>query len=287
MLLFKILSFFSISFILQLIFAEGAWAWGPAVHTVLACNILNEVGHVLPIIARIIESFPHEYIYGSLAADFFVGKGQKKRDGHSHNWDTGFRFLGEAGEDREAAYAYGFLSHLAADVVAHNYYVPNLIHRVSTWKRMGHLYWERRADYLVNPDYGRIAESILSMKELDCDDLLKSAVGRRRNGLKTRKRIFKQTVKLSGFFNGTEPPFLSKRGPRHQIPPEYIRLMIDLSYRLVKDFLNCPDSSACLSYDPIGSQNLRLASRNGFLSKLFDIPRPMYQFAVDEKLLNL
>ncbi len=27
---------------LQLIFAEGAWAWGPAVHTVIASRMLGE-----------------------------------------------------------------------------------------------------------------------------------------------------------------------------------------------------------------------------------------------------
>jgi hypothetical protein len=127
MLIFKVIFFFCISVIVQLILAEGAWAWGAAVHTVMACRILDEVGQVLPFIARIIQLFPYEYIYGSLAADFFVGKGQKKKDGHSHNWETGFRLLEEASDDREAAYAYGFLSHLAADVVAHNYFVPNLI----------------------------------------------------------------------------------------------------------------------------------------------------------------
>jgi hypothetical protein len=287
MLIFKVIFFFCISVIVQLIIADGAWAWGAAVHTVMACRILDEVGQVLPFIARIIQLFPYEYIYGSLAADFFVGKGQKKKDGHSHNWETGFRLLEEASDDREAAYAYGFLSHLAADVVAHNYFVPNLIHKASTWKRMGHLYWERRADYFVGPDYSRIAKDVLNMEQLGCDDLLKSAVGRNRNGLKTRKRIFKQSVRFSDFLNGNQPPFLIKRGPRYQISQEYVFLMISLSYRLVKDFLSHPDSSPCLSYDPIGSQNLRLASQNGFLSKLFDIPRPMYQFTVDEELLDL
>ena len=283
----KVMFFTSISLLFQLIFTEGAWAWGPAIHTVIACRISDEVSQILPIIARVIQSYPLEYLYGSLAADFFVGKGQKNKDGHSHNWETGFRFLNGSRDDREAAYAYGFFSHLAADVVAHNYFVPKLIHRTSTWKRIGHLYCEAKADYFVSPLYTRMAREVLSMGELGCDDLLKSAVGKRRNGLKARRHLFTQSVKLADFLNGSQPIFLVKGGSRYQISHEYLIFMINLSYRLVKDFLTYPDTSPCLTYDPIGSQNLRLASRNGILSKLFNIPHPIYRFAVDQELLEL
>ena len=287
MFLAKVIFFFSISFIFNLIFADGAWAWGPAIHTVLACGILNEVSQILPVIGGIIQSFRHEYIYGSFAADFLVGKGQKKRDGHSHNWETGFRFLKESKNEREAAYAYGFLSHLAADVIAHNYFVPDLINQASTLKRMGHLYWEVRADYLVGPVYMRIAKDILSMKQLGCDDLIKLAVGKRRNGIKARRQLFTQSVKLSDFFSCSQSMFLINRGSRYQISNEYLIFMINLSYRLMKDFLNHPFSSPCLSYDPIGSRNLRLASHNKIISKIFNIPRPKHRFNVDQELLKL
>lgn len=283
----KILFFLFTCLVSQLIFTDGAWAWGPAIHTVIGCQILDEVRHIFPLIARIIQSFPLEYLYGSLAADFFIGKGQKKKDGHSHNWETGFRFFDEARDDRETAYAYGFFSHLAADVVAHNYFVPNLIHSVSTWKRVGHIYWEVKADQFVDPVYMRVARDVLSMEELGCDNLLKSAVRTSRNGLKTRKHLFTQTVKLSDFLSCSQPIGMVNRSSRYQISQEYLIFMINLAYRLVKDFLTHPRSSPCLSYDPIGSRNLRLASRNGILSKLFNIPRPMYRFSVDQELLEL
>jgi hypothetical protein len=291
MLFFKIFLFLGASLVCHLIFAENVWAWGPAIHTVIGCKILEQITLILPAVAGVIRSFPLEYLYGSLAADFFVGKGQRKRDGHPHNWETGFQFLNGAGEDREVAYGLGFLSHLAADVVAHNYFVPNLIHSVSTWKRMGHIYWEAKADHFVGPLYMKIAKGVLSMEALDCDHLLKSAVGRGRNGFKTRKHLFTQTVKISDLFNGAQPMYFASRGsrygPRYQISEDYLISMIDLAYRLVRDFLKNPGSSPCLSFDPIGSRNLRLASRNGVLSKIFHTARPMYQFTVDEELLTL
>jgi hypothetical protein len=287
MFLVKILFFLIVSLLYQLILTEGAWAWGPAVHTVIGCTILDELSYILPPVARVIQLFPLEYLYGSLSADFFVGKGQKRKDGHSHNWDTGFRFFEGAGDDRETAYAYGFLSHLAADVVAHNYYVPKLIHSVSRWKRMGHLYVEAKADQFVDPVYTRIARDLLTREELGCDELLRSAVRTTRNGLKTRKHLFTQGVKLSDFLNGSQPVGQVRKGTRYQISREYLNFMINLAYRLVRDFLTNTGSSPCLSYDPIGSRNLRLATRNGIFSKLLNLPRPMHPFDVDQELLKL
>ena len=276
-----------ISFGFQLVFTGRVWAWGPAIHTVIACRILDDLVQIVPAIAGIIRAFPLEYLYGSLAADFFVGKGGKKKEGHSHNWEIGHRILKEAKNDRESSYAWGFQSHLAADIIAHNYFVPSLIQLASSWKRMGHLYWEARADYFIKPGYIRMARDVLGMDDLGCDDLLRSAVGKRKNGLKTRRQIFTQSVKLTDYFRSSQSLFLVYQGSRYRISEEYMNFMINLSYRLVKDILNRPESSACLSFDPIGSRNLRLAGRHAVLSKLFNIPRPASQFNVDQGLTDL
>ncbi|MBW2343326.1 MAG: hypothetical protein JRF53_04830 [Deltaproteobacteria bacterium] len=71
---------------IQLLWAEGALAWGPAIHTVTALSALDGAGAILPSIAGIITSFPLQYMYGCLAADFFIGKGKNRRAGHPHNW---------------------------------------------------------------------------------------------------------------------------------------------------------------------------------------------------------
>jgi len=284
---FKIFFFVFIFLITQLILTSGAWAWGPAIHTFIACSILEEISGILPSIASFIRPFSLEYVYGSMSADFFIGKGQKKREGHSHNWETGFRLLGEANDEREAAYAYGFLSHLAADVVAHNYFVPDMIHRVFTWKRIGHMYSEVIADKSVSHIYMKIAKGVLSMESLGCDRLLRSAVRRSRYGLKTRRRLFTQTVKMSDYLFYLPRMSIVNGRSRYQISHDYLAFMIGLSYRLVKDLLSYPDSSPCLSYDPIGSQNLHLASQNGVISKLFNNHYPKYQFSVDKELLEL
>jgi hypothetical protein len=272
--------------ILELVFAEGAWAWGPAAHTVIACKMLEQTAQIMPFLANVLRTFPLEYLYGSLSADFFVGKSLKSKNGHSHAWDTGFRFLQKAEDEQEVAYAWGFLSHLAADIVAHNYFVPNLIQMLPTGKRMGHLYWEAKADYIVGPTYMRIAKEVLTMEHLGCDDLLKLAVGKKRNGLKARRHIFTHSVKINDFLYSQPLRFSNKR-LRYRLSQVYLSAMIGLSARLVKDILQNPETSACFSFDPIGSRNLRLASRHVVLSRLFNIPRPNHQFTVDQELLEI
>jgi hypothetical protein len=280
----KILGFFVV-FLSVLV--EDAWAWGPAIHTAIACRILQDGTAILPAIAGIIQSFPREFVYGSLAADFFVGKGTKPKKDHSHNWQTGFRLLRKAKTDRESAYAYGFFSHLAADVIAHNYFVPNLIHQVSTWRKMGHLYWEAKADHSVGPAYITLAKEILGRNELCCDSLLQAAVGNKRNGLKTRRHIYTQTVRLSDLLSNSVSMTLINLGTRYRIAPAYLLFMANLSYELVKDVLSRPYSSPCLSFDPIGSRNLQLAGRFAVLSRLLDFRRPRHEFKVAQELLRV
>jgi len=280
----KILVILFIITLKEWMFSDGAWAWGPAVHTVISCNILEAGSQILPAIASVIQAFPSEYIYGAISADFFLGKGVKKKKGHSHNWETGFMLLEKANGDKEAAYAYGFLSHLAADVVAHNYFVPGLIHRASRWKRIGHLYSESVADKFVDPFYLKIAKEILAMEHLDYDKVLRSSAVRSGHGLRAKKHIFTQSLRISAYLYCLDN---GERSLPFNMDDEHIAFMIDLSFRLVRDVLSYPDSSACLFYDPIGSENLRLASRNGILSKLFPIRQASFQFPIARELLEL
>jgi len=249
--------------------------------------MIGSCAQILPAIESIIQAFPHEYIYGCISADFFIGKGQKKKKGHSHNWETGFSLLADVDNDKEAAYAYGFLSHLAADVVAHNYFVPDLVHRVSKWKRIGHFYSEAVADKFVDPVYLKIARDVLAMDHGLYDRLLKSAAVRNGYGLRAKKQIYAQSVKISDYLYCL--PVLSdlEINSSYNVEDEYMAFMIELSFKLVRDLLSYPDSSLCLSHDPIGSDNLRLARRNGFFARIFNNEQPTYQFPIARELLEL
>jgi hypothetical protein len=274
-------------FIYQIIFADNVYAWGPAVHTVISCSILDGLKYLLPDIAAVLKQYPLEYIYGNLAADFFIGKGNKRKVGHSHNWEAGFSILGEAESEKEASYAYGFLSHLAADVVAHNYFVPELIYRYIMLKKLGHFYSEAVADKSTGSFYLKMAGDVLSSKELDCDKMLKAAVLANSGGLRAKKHIFTQSIKMSDYlYCSPQFSFVCNHSP-YKIPADYIEGMLNLSFRLVKDLLSNAGSSKCLSHDPIGEDSLQKASKNGFMSRIRKSGMDESEFPVDKELLEL
>jgi len=285
----KFVVFFAVYLVIQLLRPENALAWGPGVHTAIALGSLGAASQFLPAIGRIITAFPIEYLYGSLSADFFIGKGKKKRSGAPHNWEGGFKFLGDAGDDREMSYAFGFLSHLAADVIAHNYFIPNLTSAYPGKGKMGHLFWEIRSDYLIGTGYTSIANGVLNMDHQVCDDLLQLLGGKKRTRLKTKKRFFTQTVKFSDYLYTTRNLFFETRGgTRGRVFHEYLAVMVDLSRRLVYDFLKHPESSPCLHYDPMGTRNLLIAKgKRSFPPRIFKAAAISPHFDVDEKLLYL
>ena len=207
--------------------------------------------------------------------------------GHLHNWEGGFKLLTGADDDRAAAYAYGFLSHLAADVVAHNFFIPNLINAYPTGRRLGHLYWEIKADHLVGPGYMKIAQDVLSMDHRGCDELLNLITRKRGNGLKAKKLLFTQSVKFSDYLYTTQHMFFPEKGFRSKFFYQYLGFMIDLSCRLVRDLLEHPESSRCLLYDPLGKRNLRLVKRKWLFPGLSNTPHPMQRFPVDQELFEL
>ncbi|SPD76190.1 conserved hypothetical protein [uncultured Desulfobacterium sp.] len=279
--------FLIFSFIFQILCPSDVFAWGPGVHTVIALNILSDVSLILPSIAEIITAFPVEYLYGCLAADFFVGKSRMKKAGRAHNWQGGLKLLGEAGDVQEKAYAYGFLSHLAADVVAHNIFVPNMISEYRAIRKRSHLYWEIRADYLVGPEYTKIARGVLAMDHYICDNLLRSITGKRKKAIGARKLIFTQSVKFSDRAYTTRHVLFPFKRIDHRGFDEYGAVMIGLTLRVVNGFLRYPESSACLLHDPIGLRNLYLAKQSTSLIRLFRTKRPSKSFPVDQRLLKL
>ncbi|MBW1681640.1 MAG: zinc dependent phospholipase C family protein [Deltaproteobacteria bacterium] len=240
------------------LFPGDARAWGPGVHTVIALGCLNELGAMAGHAARVVCAFPLEYLYGSLSADFFMGKRKAcagKR--HPHTWEGGLQFYREARGDRESAYALGFLSHLAADVVAHNFYIPSLFRAYLPATRLGHLYWELRADHLVGPTYTRVAREVLDMERLDCDNLLRSLLGGNGPGLKAKRRLYTHSVRLTHYMCGihTPPPM----GDRVKDFRRFAVLMVGLSLRTAQEVLKDPLSAPPMLMDPMGRAALKRA----------------------------
>lgn len=125
---------------------QEVFAWGPATHIGLGNALLDQLTLLPTAIAALLARNKIAYLYGNVAADIVFAKRWSRVKQFCHHWSTGFRLLDESDEDRDRAFAWGYLSHLAADTVAHGKYVPRQIVISQCAVNSGHFFWELRAD---------------------------------------------------------------------------------------------------------------------------------------------
>ena len=151
---------------------SDAQAWGPLAHLNFSAQALGSLGTVQPGLRQVLSDFGDEFLYGSLAADIVVGKNMARYLYHCHNWRVGFNVFKHARPGGEQAFALGFLSHLAADTVAHNYFVPYKTvasyHKVNT----RHAYWELRYDQKMDKALSKLAKQVTTRAMRNHDDYL-------------------------------------------------------------------------------------------------------------------
>jgi len=130
-----------------------ASAWGPATHVKLASDLLDQLHLLPPALALLLARYRKDYLFGNIAADVVMAKRLSRIKQMCHHWATGFAMFDDAPDDRGRAFALGYLSHLAADTVAHNKFLPRQMTLTRTTMTFGHLYWELRADSTIGPYY--------------------------------------------------------------------------------------------------------------------------------------
>ncbi len=262
-------------------FPDQALAWGPGVHMAIGNQLLH-VPHLLPqTLASVLATQPHAFLYGCLSADIFVGKGCTSKPGHSHNWDTARILLLAADSPPLQAHALGYVSHLAADVVAHNYYVPTMLGLTPGSGKLSHMLVEMQADRRVRWS-ARQARGILLHPHLDQDSCLLMATQRKRWPFQFKKRLFINSVRVSGsrelrkhlsslrrmlplapsMAPGLEPPPKTERlvaDPQDNY--NYLMRMLDLSLTLSIQAVTRFESCLAQDFDPIGGEHLREVRR--------------------------
>lgn len=250
-----------------------AWAWGPGVHTVAARFVLANLDLLPHGVAAILAQHPQTYLYGCLSADFFVGKGTKNKPGHSHNWEAAARLIRVARTPQLAAHALGYASHLAADVVAHNFYVPGVMARMSGPATLSHVYVEVQADSRLTGGHGLGSRPSRPTQRL-LDRNLAAALGKNAFATVCRKRVFSGSLSLSVLPGWNRSLRLAERLLPLPGGPASLEEMFSLSLRAVVDVLSRNLDSTLTGFDPVGSENLRLARRH-------------HTVDLDERLLSL
>jgi hypothetical protein len=244
--------------ILLLLPDAQAHAWGPGVHMAVGNWFLANLDCVALDVGRILSLHPGAFLYGSLAADIFIGKGSTVRPGHSHNWATGLSLLARADNARTRSYAYGYLAHLAADTVAHNHFVPEMLCGLPAGGRLGHVYIEMQADARVSWDTGQ-ARELFASPQHDTDAALLATVRKRRWPFLLKKQVIKGHLSLCGRRRWDQSLDVADRVVRLG-GLRYFQDMFALTLDAVGDFLARPGESPVMELDPIGSAPLGRAA---------------------------
>jgi hypothetical protein len=173
--------------------------WGPGHHLEFAERVWRRRREMLPRdVALLLTDQREAYDYGNIAADIINFKAYGGAYSHCHRWTIveGMREL--ARTPREEAFILGYLSHLAADTIAHNHFVPYHLARYARTKGLGHLYWEMSADRYIPESRWEIVAALKARPELgELDELVNRTVPNKALSMRTNKLIFNHVLLVS------------------------------------------------------------------------------------------
>jgi len=197
--------FFTVLIAIPFLFIpSSAFAWGPLTHVYFGSEIFY-FGYLLPAgIYDLLRRYREDYLYGNLMADSIFAKNLLPLEKNTHNWDVAFGLLESTRKPSDMAFSLGYISHLAADTVAHGIYP-------SGRKNIEHTFFELRADSLINREYWNqaigIDKGIQYRNDIFLERYLDSAIF----SFKTNVRIFKGMVFLSGLNKEKFGDFIDRR----------------------------------------------------------------------------
>jgi hypothetical protein len=256
--------------------AADALAWGPATHVKLASDLLGRLQLLPAGIAALLAAHRKHYIFGNVAADVVVAKRLSRVRQFCHHWQTGFAILDDARTDAGRAFALGYLSHLAADTVAHCKFLPRQMTVTRTTMSFGHVYWELRADTTIGPHYWQMLRGVLaeafaeheaSLSARLTDTFLPFSLNwrlfYRTNYLVSRRTWLRAMNRLSN---------LSRWHLSDQLMREYraecLERMVDIvtHLRSAAVLREDPNGNAALAYTRLQRRQLRQMARAGLIS---------------------
>lgn len=178
------------------LFPTDAHAWTPGTHIYLAESILSRVDLLPGMVGDLLRAFPYDYLYGSIAADTSFAKKYAPVGRHPHHWHVAQEIHDTAASDALRAFGLGYLSHLAADVVAHNFFVPRQLVLSRGPAGVAHAYWEARVENTLGPRYSREAMDLLRMDHTPADRLLDTVLSPTLFSIPTNRRMFRGMVRI-------------------------------------------------------------------------------------------
>lgn len=248
--------------LLVLFLPDTGWAFGPATHAFLSEQLLNSLWLLPPALADLIRVYPQSFIYGSLAADISLAKKYVPAGRHCHFWHVGEEIYTAADNDRLQAVALGYLSHLAADTIAHNFYVPRRLLLTSSTRALGHSYWEARLDTHLGEPYARLARSVvLDYDHSEADTLFDRVLSGTIFSFETNRRIFRGMIQVQDSDQWKQVFDQVLQHSRWEFPEDMAETYLAHAFDSIVDYLRRRQESLAAALDPIGEVNLQMAKR--------------------------
>jgi len=241
---------------------DVAWAWTPGTHVFIGEAVMRSLP-LLPLnVAELLQAFPFDFLYGSIAADTSIAKKYAPAGRHCHSWDVGLDVLDASRRDEPLrAFALGYLSHLAADAVAHNYFVPKQLTLTSSSSGLGHSYWESRYEMHLGSDAARRARELILLDHSRADAMLDRVLSPTIFSTTTNRRIFRGMVVAADSESWQRIFTLMLERSRWDLSDDDVGAYLRRSYDFVMDFLLRLDRSEPFRLDPSGEERLALAKR--------------------------
>jgi hypothetical protein len=217
--------------------------------------------------------YPYDFLYGNIAADTSIAKKYAPVGRHCHAWHVGQEIYDLAETDALRSFALGYLSHLAADAVAHNFFVPYQLVVTSSAIGLGYSYWESRFETHLGEQYARTAMDIIRLDHSNSDAHLDRILSPTIFSVRTSRRLFRGMVGVTETQSWQRAFRIVAENSRWDLRDDAVERHMATSFHLVMEMLGASDGAA-RRLDPSGEVSLSLAKRlrRDFVRNQRDVP---------------
>ena len=240
---------------------SDAWAWTPGTHIFLGEAVLRALSYLPGGVAELLSAFPYDFLYGSIAADTSIAKKYAPAGRHCHSWNVGFEIHERASDASLRAFALGYLAHLAADTVAHNFFVPRYLAITSSTSALGHSYWESRFETHLGERVSRRAREVILLDHARSDEHLDRILSPTIFSTSTNRRIFRGMVYVTDTESWQRIFQLASERSRWDLTDPDVGRYVVRSFEYIMDLLSRFQAAEAFTLDPAGEESLRMAKR--------------------------
>ena len=241
-----------------LIAPESAHAWTPGTHIYLGESVLANLPVLPAAIADLLRAYPFDFLYGNIAADSSIAKHYAPLGRHCHYWHVGQEIHDLAESDAMRAFGLGYLCHLSADTIAHNYFVPRQLMLTSSTARVGHSYWETRVEAHLGDAYARAAKDVILLDHSEADAHLDRLIAPTIFSVRTNRRLFRGMVRLTETSSWQRASQVAREYSRWALADQDVEQHLGLSFDYMIELLGGSTASAH-QLDPSGERPLKTA----------------------------